>query len=229
MRLIIFFMAFGFSAFSQKNWIDLAQVSKSAKWKTAGDIAPFLFKEHSIEMHQKANTKEHSFLITKKKYTNFILEFEGKRDSSFHYGLLFRADKAPDTAHVRLYGYQVKIDHIKTRGWTGAIFDDFGNTWQWISTNENNPQAQKALKPAGEWDKFRIEAIDAHIVVWLNGIITADILNSKYQKGHIALKIHALGNKKELEAAKAEFRNIRIIDRNFKKYSKIALNQIPKP
>jgi hypothetical protein len=211
-------LSFSFS-FSQKPWKPLFNGKDLSSWEKVGDTAPFDLIDDKIVMHQKANTREHSFLRTKKKYRNFILEFDAKRDASFYYGVLFRAQNAPDTAHVRLYGYQVKVDHLKTRQWTGAIFDDFGNTWSWINTLENNPTAQKALLNPGEWDHFRIEAIDDHIKVWLNEVVTSDIKNSKYKAGFIALKIHFLGDKKEMEIHKAEFKNIRIIDQNAEKHA----------
>jgi len=139
-------------------------------WTIEGNPASFEFKNDMLILQQKDFTERHSFIRTKKKYTNFILELEAKREEGMNYGILFRAQIAPDTAHVSLYGYQTKIDHIKTRNWTAAIFDDFGNTWKWISTNENNIEAQYALKEPPEWGKYKIEVRGTHIIAWLNGI-----------------------------------------------------------
>lgn len=188
-------------------------------WKRVGDNAPFSVEDSSIVLHQKANTKEHSFLRTKKKYKNFILEMACKRDPQFYYGILFRAVNAPDTAHVRLNGYQVKIDHDKKRRWTGGIFDDFGTTWRWLSTLEGNESGQNALKNAGEWDTWRIEAIGEHLKVWLNGVPVSNVVNAKYTEGYIALKIHFLGNKPENEQFAAYIKNIRIQTKNVEKYA----------
>jgi hypothetical protein len=188
-------------------------------WKRVGDSAPFSIADSAIVLHQKANTKEHSFLRTEKKYKNFILEVTCKRDPQFYYGILFRAIDAPDTAHARLYGYQVKVDHDKKRRWTGAIFDDFGTTWRWLSNSEGNIAAQNALKNAGEWDTFRIEVLNDVIKVWLNGVPVSHIKNGKYTEGYIALKIHFLGNKPENEQFAAYIKNIRIQTKNVKKYA----------
>jgi hypothetical protein len=179
-------------------------------WQKVGGDAPFEVKDNCIELHQKANSKEHTFLRTDKKYKDFILELECKRDAQFYYGILFRAVDAPDTAHVRLYGYQVKIDHDKSRKWTGAIFDDFGNTWKWLTTLKDDTTAQNALKNAGEWDKYKIEAFGNTIKVWLNGTQTATLTNDKYSEGYIALKIHFLGNRPENEKYSAQINNIKI-------------------
>ncbi len=171
-------------------------------------------------MHRKANTREHTFLRTNKKYRDFILELECRRDEQFQYGILVRAVPAPDTAHVRLYGYQVKVDHNANRRWTGAIFDDYGNTWRWLSTLSDNPEAQNALKEAGLWDHYRIELIGNHLKVWVNGVAATNLISEKYRKGYIALKIHFLGDNVALEKPTAWVRNIRIITRNPGEYSR---------
>jgi len=129
-----------------QHWVSLFDGKDLKGWIKMGDSALFEVKDSSIVLHQKANTKEHSFLRTRKQYRNFILELDAKREEGFHYGILVRAIPTPDTAHVRLYGYQVKVDHDKKRRWTGGVFDDFGNTWKWISVLTDNPKAQYALK-----------------------------------------------------------------------------------
>ncbi len=174
-------------------------------------------EDGNIVLNRTANTEEHTFLRTDKIYKDFILELDAKRDPSFNYGILFRAINAPDTAHVRLYGYQVKIDHTN-RHWTGAIFDDFGTTWDWLSNLKNNPAAQKAEKPTGEWNHWRFEIVGNNIKVWLNGVLTTNIKNLKYTEGYIALKIHFLGNNPSMEKPSAWFKNIQIIDSNVGAY-----------
>lgn len=204
---------------AQENWKTLFNGTDFSGWKRVGDNAPFTIADSAIVLHQKANTTEHSFLRTEKKYKDFILQMTCKRDPQFYYGILFRAIDALDTAHVRLYGYQVKIDHDKNRRWTGGIFDDFGTTWRWLSTLEGNETAKSALKNAGEWDTWRIEAVGNHLKVWLNGVAVAHVQNDKYKEGYIALKIHFLGNKPENEKYAASIKNIRIQTKNVKKYA----------
>ena len=198
-------------SFSQKKEHILFNGTNLLGWQKVGGDAPFDVEDNCIKLHQKANTNEHTFLRTDKRFKDFILELECKRDAQFYYGILFRAIDAPDTAHVRLYGYQVKVDHDKTRKWTGAIFDDFGNTWKWLTTLKDSTQAQNALKNAGEWDKYKIEVFGNMIKVWLNGIQTANLINDKYSEGYVALKIHFLGNRPENEKYSAQIKNIKII------------------
>lgn len=188
-------------------------------WSVIGGEGKVAIEEDALVLHMTANTTEHTFVRTDKQYQDFILEVDCRRDSDFYYGILFRAQPAPDTAHVRLYGYQVKVDYIPTRKWTGGIFDDFGNTWNWMYPLTDDKRAQGAIKNAGEWDHYRIEAIGDHIKVWLNGIPTSNIINSKYGKGHIAFKIHFLGDDPEKEKTAAWIKNVRIVTANPGKYS----------
>jgi hypothetical protein len=194
---------------------------KSLKgWKTIGSKGKVTINEGAIECHMTANTPVHTFASTKKKYQNFILEMDFKRDVPFNTGILFRANETPDTASVNLYGYQVKIDPSEKRKWTGGIFDDFGKTWAWIYDLSEDVRAQNA-NLSNEWNHIRIEMIDNHIKVWVNDIPTVNLINDKYKEaGYIAFKMHSLADKPEQEAWKAQFKNIRIITKNPEKYSR---------
>lgn len=215
--LCLFFLVSGGNATAQ--WKSLFNGENLTGWQITGDSAPVFVENGSIILRQKANTKTHTFLRTDKKYDDFILEVEAKRDSSFNYGILFRGVDAPDTAHVSLYGYQVKVDHLKNRRWTGAIFDDFGNTWNWLTNMTDNAAGQNAIKLAGEWDMYRIEAIGNVIKVWVNGVPTAHLINDKYGAGYIAFKIHFLGNNQQMEKPTAQIRSVRIMTKKLAKFS----------
>lgn len=187
-------------------------------WTITGGDGKVRVENGCIVLNRKANTQEHTFLRTNKIFKDFIFEVDCRRDTAFHYGILFRAQNTSDTAHVRLNGYQVKVDHT-ARNWTGGIYDDFGTSWNWIYTLEQDKRAQHAEKAVGEWNHWRIEAIRNEIKVWLNGVPTAHLLNSKYNEGYIAFKIHFLGNDPEGEKASSWVKNIRIIDVNVPKYA----------
>jgi hypothetical protein len=189
-------------------------------WSIIGGEGKVNIADSCLILQMKANTTEHTFVKSNKKYKDFILEIDVKRDPGFFYGILFRARNAPDTAHVRLYGYQVKADHLPNRRWTGGIFDDFGNTWNWLYPLEGNPMAQNATHDPGIWDHLRIEAIGDHIKVWLNDIPTTNLINTKYPRGYIAFKIHFLDGRPENEKAAGWIKNVRIIDNHPARYSR---------
>lgn len=200
-------------------WKNIFNGKNLEGWTLTGGGGKAGVEQGSIVLNRKANTTEHTFLRTNDFYRDFILEADAKHDSSFQYGILFRARDAADTSHVRLNGYQVKIDHT-ARHWTGGIFDDFGTTWNWMYSLQPDKRAQHAEKPVGQWEHWRIEAIGDSIKVWLNGIPVAYLINKKYDKGYIAFKIHFLGNDSKAEKAKAWFKNVRILDMNAARYAR---------
>jgi Domain of Unknown Function (DUF1080) len=189
-------------------------------WKvtTRGKLAAAWVENGEMVGHSVVNTPQHTFIRTKKKYADFILEGDCKLDGDLHTGFLFRLIEAPDTATVSLYGYQVKIDPT-TRKWTGGVFDDFGKTWHWLYTLKDDARAREAFKMK-EWNTFRIEAIGNNIKVWVNNIPTVHLINDKYPKGYIALKIHSMGDFPEKEKILVHYKNIKILTKNLEKYRK---------
>lgn len=200
-------------------WVSLFNGKNLNGWQMKGSNGIATVQDGSIVCHQVSNTPEHTFICTKKKYENFILEADAKIEGSLHTGFILRCiDAKSDTSHVALYGYQVKIDPTDRR-WTGGVFDDFGHKWTWFYTLENSEKARSAFKN-NEWNHFRIEAIDDSIKVWVNDIPTCNLVNTKYTKGYIAIKIHSMGKDTKMENVLMRYRNIKIITKNPEKYKK---------
>ena len=222
------------SLFAQKNdapWKILFNGKNLDGWKMVGDKGVAYVQDGEILLRRTTNTREHSFVTTKKKYSDFILEIDFKMDApGFSTGVLVRcvdAKSNPDTSKVRLYGYQIKIDNT-ARNWTGGIFDDFGGTWKWMYDLSKNEPARQAFR-TNDWNTFRIEAVGNNIKVWINGVQSTNLINDKYSKGYIALKIHSLGAEAKEKDVLIHFKNIRIISKNVAKYAKSSdLKQITK-
>ncbi len=207
-------------SFSQgkSNWESLFNGKDLTNWKMVGSRGVAEIEDSAITCHMTANTPEHTFVCTNKKYKDFILEMEIKTDSGYNTGILLRSIDKPnncDTCKVSLYGYQVKIDPSTTRRWTGGIFDDYGKSWHWLYDLSQDKRARKAYH-IGEWNHFRFEAIGSSIKVWVNGIPTTNMINDKYAQGYIALKIHSLRDFPEKEKMLGRYKNIRIITKNLK-------------
>jgi hypothetical protein len=223
--LIAAMLVFTTATFAQKNdapWKSLFNGKNLDGWKMVGDKGEANVENGEIIVRRTLNTKEHTFVTTKKKYSDFILEVDFKMDApGWSTGVLVRcieANSNPDTSKVRLYGYQIKIDNT-ARNWTGGIFDDFGGTWKWMYDLSKNEPARQAFKTY-DWNTFRIEAIGNNIKVWLNGVPSTDLINNKYSKGYIALKIHSVGAQSKDKDVLVHFKSIRIISRNVAKYAK---------
>lgn len=213
------------ATFAQKDnapWKSLFNGKNLDGWKMVGDKGDAFVENGEIVIRRKVNTKEHTFVTSKRNYSDFILEVDFKMDApGWSTGVLVRcvdANPNSDTTKVRLYGYQIKIDNT-ARNWTGGIFDDFGGTWKWMYDLKQNDPARQAFKIFG-WNTFRIEAIGNNMKVWLNGVPSTNLINDKYAKGYIALKIHSLGADSKDKDVLVHFKNIRIISKNVAKYSK---------
>ncbi len=219
--LIISFILFQIPALVAQNpvlpWETIFNGKDLEGWEMIGDKGVATVQNGEIVIHRTKDTKEHTFVATKKKYGDFILEIDFKMDDpGWSTGVLVRYIVAnSDSGKVSLDGYQIKIDETP-RNWTGGIFYYFGGTRQWLSDLSKNEPARQAYKK-GEWNTFKIQAVGDTIKVWLNGVQSANLVNDKYKKGAIALKIHSMGSKGNDELP-VHFKNIRVIDNPDKKY-----------
>ena len=190
-------------------WTPLFNRKDLSGWSIKGGGGKAYVENGEIICHVTANTTEHTFVCTNDAFTDFIFEMDVKIDGDFNTGISFRAIDALPDAPVKLWSYMVKIDPT-SRHWTGGIFEDFGTVWQWLYTMENNAPGREAFKMR-EWNHFRIEALGSHFKVWVNGVPTANLIDERYARGYIAMKIHWTGNFPECEKILAHFKNSRII------------------
>jgi hypothetical protein len=127
------------------------------------------------------------FLAMTREFGNFELRLQYKVEGTNGFvngGVQFRSQRVPDNFEVS--GYQADL---------GADTD--GNLYDESRRNRNLVEAKtelrvKALKP-GDWNDYRIRAEGAHVELWLNGVKTADYVESDTnlpQRGIIALQIH---------------------------------------
>lgn len=200
-------------------WISLFNGQNYTGWKIVGpaNLAPAEIEDGAMLLRQRINTAEHTFVSSKEKYGDFILELDLKDDPGFNSGILLRCVDAPVDAKVRLNCYQVKIDNT-ARAWTGGVFDDFGDSWRWLHDLAHN-EAGRAVFKLGEWSQFRIECIGPTIKVWVNGVPTTHLVDEKYSEGKIAFKIHSLGDRPDETRKAIRFRNIRIITQQPERYA----------
>lgn len=214
-------VSFGSVLFGQEPpWKSLFNSTDLDGWKIVArsDPAPAVVEEGVMVLRQRINTAEHTFVTSEKKYGDFILELDLKDDPRFNSGILLRCVDALPGSHVRLNGYQVKIDNT-ARSWTGGIFDDFGAGWTWMFDLADDPNARAAFK-LGEWSHFRIECLGPTIKVWVNDVPTCHLVDRKYSEGYIAFKIHALGNHPAATEHAIRLKNIRIITDDPDRYAK---------
>jgi hypothetical protein len=154
-----------------------------------------------------------SFLATKKKYSDFILEFEVKVDFGLNSGVQFRSNSFPDFKKGRVYGYQCEIE-TSPRKWAGGIYDEARRGWLYPLTI--NPKGQEAFVN-GTWNHYRIEAIGNEIRTYVNGIMCANLVDPLTAEGFIAFQVHSIRNKED-EGKIVRWKNINILTENLTDY-----------
>lgn len=194
-------------------WVSLIERESLINWEIKNGTAKYLIEDRQIIGITKFGTPN-TFLITKKMYSDFILEFEVLVDSTINSGVQIRSKSKPDYNKGLVHGYQVEIDPSK-RSWSGGIYDEGRRGW--LYNLENNPTGRTAFKN-GEWNHYRVEALGNHIIVWVNGINTANLEDAMTAKGFIGLQVHSVGD--SIDSGKEiRWRNINIITDEPNRYS----------
>lgn len=212
--LVLLGWGFGTTASAQPDaaWRSLFNGRDFTGWSLVDPPIDATVQDGTMVIHLTPHTARHAFIRTQETFRDFIFEIEFRRDQAMDSGVLFRAEDAPDTAFSGLFGYMVKLDPQPQRRWTGGVFVDFGNSYNWLHSLADDPRAQAAEKPAGTWNHLRIEAIGDIIKVWLNDVPTTHLRDDRYTAGYIALKVHFMNTGEPTQQALTlAYRHPRII------------------
>ena len=186
-------------------------------WEQHSGEAKYRVEEGAVVGTTVAGTGN-SFLCTKKKYGDFILEFEFKVAAGMNSGVQFRSEYYTQETTVeiagkpkkfpadRVHGYQYEIDP-SDRAYTGGVYDEARRGW--LNDLKNNEPARKAFKQ-GEWNAARLECRGESIKTWINGVPAADLKDGLTREGVIALQVHGIGTKTEKAGEEVRWRNIQI-------------------
>jgi putative membrane-bound dehydrogenase-like protein len=177
----------------------------------------------AAQIKQGDTLKNNNFLYHKEQFGDFILEldFQISGDPSANSGIQFRSRKQPD-GHAA--GYQADIDQGKT--WLGSIYDEHGRKLiaergvrtaiapdgrTWHEPFVDPADYPSLLRPAGQWNQYRIEAKGPSIEIRVNGVRVSALddheAGKSARKGLIAFQLHSGRG-----PARIAFRNIRISD-----------------
>lgn len=180
-----------------------------SNWETLGGDATYELKEGVIIGTTAVPGSPNTFLSTKKKYSDFILEFEFWGGLEFNSGVMFRAQSKKSYQNGRVHGYQMEIDP-SARAFTGGIYDE--GRRKWIYPLSLNAGARNAFN-RGSWNKFRIEAVGNEIRTWVNGVMASHLIDDLDKKGFIGLQVHRI-RKPEQQGLQAKWRDIKILTKN---------------
>lgn len=138
----------------------------------------------SLEKKQEKN----DFLATTKSYSNFELTLKWKLEGTEGFvngGVQFRTKRIPN--HHEVSGYQADLG----KGYDGALYDE--SRRKKMLAQPSPEVLEKARKPLGEWNDYRIRAEGPRIQIWLNGVQTVDYTETEPgidMSGIIAVQIH---------------------------------------
>ncbi len=186
-------------------------------WEQHSGKAEYRVENGAIVGKTVVNT-DNSFMCTKKKYGDFIFEFEFKVNPQMNSGVQFRSEFYAKETEVevngkkrkfpadRVFGYQFEIDP-SARAYTGGIYDEARRGW--LFDLKNNEAARKAFKQ-GEWNQGRIECQGDSIKTSINGVAAADLKDGLTKEGFICLQVHSIGKNVERAGEEVSWRNLRI-------------------
>ncbi len=186
-------------------------------WEQHSGKAEYRVEDGAIVGKTVANT-DNSFMCTKKKYGDFIFEFEFKVHPQMNSGVQFRSEYYAKETEVeingkkrkfpadRVFGYQYEIDP-SARAYTAGVYDEARRGW--LADLKDNVPAQKAFKN-GEWNQGRIECKGDSIKTWINGVAAADFKDGMTKEGIICLQVHQIGKNVERAGEEVSWRNLRI-------------------
>jgi hypothetical protein len=216
--LVIGFLLFSSNTYAQEtSWTPLFNGKDFNNFEQLNGNAEYRIEEGAMVGISKLKTPN-SFMATKKKYGDFILEFEVKVDFGLNSGVQFRSNSFADFKNGRVHGYQCEIE-TSPRKWAGGVYDEARRGWLYPLTR--NPVGQNAFVN-GTWNHYRIEALGNEIRTYVNGIMCANLVDPTTAEGFIAFQVHAIG-KEEDEGKIVRWRNINILTEN------LAEHRLPVP
>ena len=152
------------------------------------------------------NSTGNWFLTTKKRYKNFILTADVLMPDVSEYsnsGIMFRGQVKTNEDGQEAMGYQAEVDPSE-RKWSGGLYDQARRQWLHPvhatrsfpdSDFEENYLGQWTDEMANayrhlDWNTYRIECKGSDIKIYLNGVLTTHVRDSKDSQGFIGLQHH---------------------------------------
>jgi hypothetical protein len=123
------------------------------------------FTSGSLEKKQPYN----DYLATTKEFGDFELTLKWKLEGTEGFvngGVQFRSKRVPKGTEVS--GFQADLG----AGYDGALYDHIRRSK--VIQRPTKEVLEKASKPVGEWNDYRVRAEGSRIQIWLNGVQTVD-------------------------------------------------------
>ncbi len=177
------------STSAEEPWIDLFNGRTTDGWTARGE-AEIKVVENEIHLTAKKNV----WVVTDRAFADFILEAEVKvaGGDGVNSGIAFRCQGEKGKPR----GFQCEID-ASGRAWTGGLHA-IGAGWI-HPENGNDESVQAFLRQSkgsfkrDDWNGFRIHCQGDRIRISVNGVLTTDVRDAKFQRGFIGIQHHGGG------------------------------------
>ncbi len=165
----------------------------------AEDSKDFWRVENGVLIGENNAALKGNYLWTQKEYADFVIEFDVRWKST--------TDRGVDT------GLEMRKPHIQLQlGVSGSLKVDMSGSF-YTGGKPAYPEAgqaknaQKLMKPQGEWNTFRIQAKGNTFTCWINGTKASEYTDPKFSgAAPLGLQIHAGA------VMKCEYRNVKIAE-----------------
>jgi hypothetical protein len=200
-KYLLLLLLFSGAMTAQENWESLLKDKNLSNFEKLNGTAEYEYEDGVLTGITKANTPN-TFLATKKRYNDFILEFEVKIEYGMNSGVQFRSNTVGGKPAGRVFGYQAEIE-TSPRKWAGGIYDEGRRGWLYpLSHNENGQNAfiNGTWNTAEGFIAFQVHDIGAHgkggqKVQWKNmRILTENIEAALWETQGEVLELSYLTN-----------------------------------
>lgn len=184
----IIVMGFISNALNAQEWKKLFDGETLNGWRNPYDWGEVKLLDG--EIHLVASKK--FFLVTEKKYSDFIFEGEVKLpEGKSNSGFMFRCHVKPN----KVWGYQAEVDPSE-RAWSGGLYDEGRRKWLHPEKPNDSPsgnafreKTKGALKRYG-WNKYRIHAEGNRLRIYVNDVLCTDYNDDMDAEGYIGIQHH---------------------------------------
>ena len=161
---------------SSANWVTLLDGTTGLdNWIRVGD-ANWRAVDGTIQADQKTD-KANSFLVTKNSYTDFRIRAEFWVSDDANSGIYMRCADIKNLTDRTCYEANIFDQRPDPTFGTGSI----------VHLSPVSPMP----KAGGKWNTYDVMVKGSRVTVRLNGVVTADIQDSKLTSGPIALQYAA--------------------------------------
>ena len=190
--LAIFWILNSCTISDKEPWTEIYNSKDMNGWEIRDGVAE-AWIEQGLLVTEQTDSLNFPYLVYTEEFSDFILECWVKLTGPLNSGILIRANSNPQINNGKIHGFQMEIDQTERR-WTGGIYEEAGRKWltPLKGMGEGEQQALNAYK-VSDWNHYRIEAISDTFEIWVNGITTTQLIDSKTQSGIIGFQIHKIG------------------------------------